>query len=270
MSITVQSDSAMAMDDWTVACDSIPTLIEEIVNAAFLVAATASTANCLARRETLAVAATELLSHLPPRLTGAPPPQSMPFSDEFSCALFAFDHRLAMLSELSGLTARTTSFRPDFQLIASNWQRAASQAQAILSRLEVEATPCFIAGIGEHIRLANLLLLAAALGESPCTDEEGAVFVPVPVERRGFFRATANRQVIFEINVSIQCAVMQNVSKQGLGVLGLNGAEPGNAVSLMIGPGHSVDGQIIWVQDHRAGIRFCQPLPLPLLDILTS
>ena len=247
--------------------DISPAIVDEIVNAAFLVAATSSTANCLARADS-GLAPAELLSYLPPRLTSKPADFADPAAENFVGALNAFDHRLAMLCEFSRLAVQSNDYKPDFAVIAITWRRAASQAKALITKLDAGSGSRLRVGNKEPIRLARLLLEAAEREESPCIDESGLVAVPVPIERRAALRLSASRIALFDLNGVIQQALVKNVSSRGLGVEGLDGAAAGNEILLMIGPSQSVAGQIVWVQGLEAGIRLDALLPQSFVSAL--
>jgi len=250
--------------------DDLKGFIQEILNAAFLVAASASIANYSAVHGLASTANNSMASHLPPPFKDKPDTSwtSLAVADHLQGQLQTLSETLVLVCEMSRLVASVGSYSPDLVVFADSWRRAANQALVIFAQLQEEPKIKSTEDLQLEVRLACTLLTAASRGDWPCIDEDGKVNLPVAVERRDSVRAHSGRYAFFDVGGSIQRAMVENVSGKGLGIFGLTGGEPGTTVTLMLAPGSTIDGQIVWVQGKQAGIRFAQPLPLPLLDAL--
>jgi len=250
--------------------DRATDLVQELLNTAFLVATSASIANHSAARGFVHADNKLLASYLPPRFKGKPErnSESTPVSDFLQGHMRLLSETIVSVCELSRLVINVDTCTLDQAIIANCWQRAASQVFPIVAQCQVEQNFESANDLQSKIRLALTLLTAVCRGDWPCVDEDGSVVLPVSIERRENVRAHSGRYAFFGVNGSIQRTLVENVSSQGLGIFGLDGATPGTPVTLMIAPGSTIDGQIVWVQGKQAGIRFDRLLPGPLVDAL--
>ena len=58
-----------------------------------------------------------------------------------------------------------------------------------------------------------------------------------------------------------QKVLVENLSKYGLCVWGVEGAAPDEDVKIALRPGQSLSGRFAWVDGKRAGISLDEPLP---------
>jgi hypothetical protein len=244
--------------------ESATGFIKDLLNTAFLIAASGSLANLAMAQGSVGDKARSIGSYLPPSRANLSAALSSLISSDSRERLQNLEENMRFVSELSRLEASTGADAPDLMVFAYSWRRIASQARTLLERLINELASYLPDAVLANARMAGRLLTAIASGGWPCFDESGEIQLPVPVERRGDQRAQSGRCVHLEVNDSIQRAVAENVSSHGLGLFGLTDVEIGNVVYLMLAPGSRQEGRVVWVQDHQAGIRFDRPLPTSL------
>ena len=101
---------------------------------------------------------------------------------------------------------------------------------------------------------------AAERGERPCVDPDGNVTVPGWAENRKAKRVAVNLPAIAYYRGLKQTVVIDNASKSGLGLAGLDGAIPGRMLSLAVEGGETLSGMIIWSRGKNTGIKLDEPL----------
>lgn len=104
------------------------------------------------------------------------------------------------------------------------------------------------------------LLRAAERGEQPCVDRDGNVTVPGWAENRQAKRVAVNLPAIAYYRGLKQTVVIDNASKSGLGLAGLDGAIPGRMISLAVEGGETLSGMIIWSRGKNTGIKLDETL----------
>jgi hypothetical protein len=151
--------------------------------------------------------------------------------------------------------------RMDIDAIADDGRQLAGDGVAAIRELALKlCTELREQSRARHQAGVDQLTRAEAVG-SPCTDGHGSVEVPVWADRRRSSRTRHGLQAHFEIDGSLQRAAVLDASEYGLGVLGLRDAVAGSRVSLLLGPGLSIGGRVVWVSGVRAGIELDVPLP---------
>ena len=104
------------------------------------------------------------------------------------------------------------------------------------------------------------LLRAAGRGERPCVDVDGNVTVPGWAENRKAKRIAVHSQVTVYYRGSKQTVVLDNVSKMGVGLKGLEGAIPGRMISMVLESGETISGMIVWSRSSSVGIKLDEQL----------
>jgi hypothetical protein len=273
--ISIPSPETLSPGDRSV--DHSATLIEDVLNASLLTAATASIANSISMSPSSPLPLTALVSCLPPLPISSPAYatrfESRWRDDEASTALAEFIEALRAARELSQLVSLSSargrhSLPTGVTLLASDWRSVARLADMLVRKL----LGIFNAELSELLcaraELTLRLLAAVCQGESPCIGETGQLSLPEPFERRSATRSTSQRDAYFSLHGGTQRAFVLNASRQGLGVRGLSNGQTGDPITLLAGSGLMATGRITWLRGDQAGIRFDQALPETLLSSL--
>lgn len=242
-------------------------VIIEFLNSAVLTAASAGVANAL-QNATNSLEMRLAVSCLPPRCEVFPKLRSKLSLDlrshEFAAAIGDFYSHLQPIRNLTQAAIRTSQLTADAMIdrrvLAIAWTDVAKCALDTLDREE-----CFIANACEGVQgrcvQVRELLTEATLGGTPCLGDDGSIDLPAWTERRLAKRIAHNIQVIFMISGTFQRCSVLDASEYGLGVLGLTNVSIGERVSLLMKPGHQIDGLIAWINGSRAGIELDEALP---------
>jgi hypothetical protein len=244
-------------------------LLEEILNSALLTAATASIANwMLAKKD--GTNRSNLTCYLPPI------PAFFQQSLLKVCVhidLFSVSSRLReyydRLELLRSLTLRFAAHCEEpgahdpvgIEVLSCAWQELAGACRAAVSELGEQLGEDGAMRNNERYHKVLEVLSEIELGYHPCVSADGVVTVPFWLERRALRRQQMNLQAYIVVGESIEKVAVLNASDKGIGVLGLANANTGTKVHLLVRPGFSIDGKVVWVKDGRAGIALEQPLP---------
>ena len=244
-------------------------LLEEIVNSALLTAATASIANwMLAKKD--GTSRSNLTCYLPP--VPAFFQQSLlklcVHIDMFSVSsrLREYYDRLELLRNLT-LRFAAQSEEPGahdsvgIEVLSGAWQELAGVCRAAVSELGEQLAEDETTRNNERYLKVLEVLSEIELGYHPCVSTDGVVTVPFWLERRTLRRKQMNLQAYIVVGESIEKVAVLNASDKGIGVLGLSNVSAGTKVHLLVRPGFSIDGQVVWAKDGRAGIALEQSLP---------
>ena len=241
------------------------TLLDELLNSALLTAATASIGNAIMSRKH-GTSRRMISAYLPPtpsffhgmRLLLSREPGMLQLSRRLG------DY-YANLQTLRELTARD-AMEPDtlevsIASLTDAWRQLAQAAENAIGTLADLLYPELKHQTNERRDLVLELLAQVSAGNSPCIDAYGTIRLPIWANRRSGQRVPKDLQAYFLVNESLQRAAVLDVSEIGIGVLGLRGASSGSRVTLLLGPGHSSTGRVIWVKATRCGIELDEPLP---------
>ncbi|CAN0305410.1 unnamed protein product, partial [Phaeothamnion confervicola] len=240
----------------------------EFLNSALLAATTCSIVNAIAN-DLPSSSRRNLSAYLPPVPTVFRLSHMRLCLDRrthgFASSLAGYYDRLHVLKCLAVNVANRAGWDREADLIeiadmAHPWRKLATEALATIEEFNgeqgVRAADC-----GERSDIVANLLARAGSGGSPCVDAFGKVRLPAWAERRGQNRSVRSLHAIFLTGEGFQGAAVMNVSEKGLGVLGLRDVSVGSQVSLLIKPGSSISGRIVWVNGARAGIELDETLP---------
>lgn len=257
---TVASDDTQAL---------LAGLLEELLNSALLTATTASIANWMLTNQQSATRR-NLSCYFPP---------SPSFFQQtilqlcvrgdtiaISSCLREYYDRLTFLRLLTLRYAECDGASADadpvsIEVLSGAWQELASAARVAV--LELGEATGIDKSANSHPRYLRVVELLAEiqLGYHPCVKHGGVVNVPFWTERRTLQRKHINLQAFIVVGECIERVVVLNASDRGIGVLGLLNAPTGTLVQLLIRPGLSIGGKVVWVDQDRAGISLEQPLP---------
>ena len=259
-----RGDSGRAVDELLLS------LFEDVLNASLLTAASASIAITIASSEVPVLPLTALVCCLPQsplvypdvinRLQARSDGDAVALELQDFISTMASARELSQLVSLSGRHGRN-SLPTGVTLLAADWRRVAVRALTLVDRLETMLTTKLPEPFPARAALAIDLLAAVCRGEAPCVDESGRLTLPTPFERRSTLRSRSRQFAHFLTRDGLQRALVVDVSRQGIGVLGLCNIEGGDRLTLLAGPGLEATGEIVWIDGQQAGVKFDQPLP---------
>lgn len=254
-------------------------LFEDVLNASLLTAATASIAISIASCEVTALPLTALVCCLPQnplarpevvdRLRASSDGESVILCLQDFTAAVTSARELSQLVSLSGRRGRD-SLPTGVSFLAADWRRVAVRALTLVDRLETMLATKLPEPFPTRAALAVDLLAAVCRGEAPCVDESGRLTLPAPFERRSAPRAQSGQYAHFLMRDGVQRALVLDVSRQGVGVLGLCNIGRGDRLTLLAGPGLEATGEIVWLDERQAGVKFDQPLLPAILSQLAQ
>ncbi len=249
-------------------------VLDELLNSALLAATSASIANWMAAKQDFSVRSS-LACYLPPVPTVFPQAALelclAPDTFHMSTALREYYDRLGFLralttnSEGSGVHGKG-SF--DVPTLIAAWQDLAAAARDALAEVIAHADADTARRSDERYRKVTELLSAVAAGQHPCVDASGLVTVPFWAERRSVRRTRVSLQAYLVVADGIQRVSVVDAGERSLGIVGLSGGVAGAKVQLLVKPGRSIAGKVIWSEGDRAGIALEEPLP-PDSSLLT-
>lgn len=252
-------------------------LFEDVLNASLLTAATASIAISIASSETTALPLTALVCCLPQNPLARPEVvDRLRVRSDGECVISELQEftlavtsarNLSQLVSLSGRRGRD-SLPTGVTLLAADWRRVAVRALTLVDKLETMFAAKLPEPFPTRAALAVDLLAAVCRGEAPCVGPSGKLSLPAPFERRTALRSQSGRYAHFLMRDGVQRAVVLDVSRQGVGVLGLSNIDRGDRLTLLAGPGLEATGEIVWLDEGQVGVKFDQPLPPAILSQL--
>lgn len=248
---------------------ALDVLYGELLNSALLTAATACIGNALLRQH-VGLDQRHILSYLPPAplmfSAARTTVRGYPGAIRLLSALGNYFDQLSFLREM---TARWLAEEQgadgacdaDIAPLADAWRSLAVCAHSAIVELEGRLSPDVRTVNSEKTKTVIELLVSSAAGEAPCVDTLGNVRMPNWVNRRSNSRAKRGIHAYLHINDGLQRVAVLDASEDGIGVLGAHGIEPGSRLALLLKPGHSIDGTVVWAKDARAGIKLDSRLP---------
>lgn len=183
---------------------------------------------------------------------------TIPGGSETASLLTHFDERLVALKAQAaafGSTLADDAFECRSPAIASQWRALAGELRSLLAHLAEFRPTAAGAAHGGMARVALAQLEAVAEGQAPFVDDNGRLVVPLVAERRNRARSSVSKHVFIAIGDSIQRVLVKDVATRGIGVWGLRGAAIGDKVRIMVAPGREIEGEVVWFEGLRAGIR---------------
>ena len=241
-------------------------LFEELLNSSLLTAASASIA-IWTLQHIRTGSPRNLACYLPPKPMLFPQTLlAFSISFDLSGSLRAYYDQLEFLRGLTlDYAENTAHHREDdldtLEMLSSAWQDLSATARQVASGLAAQVTPRILERHRDRYEKLMDLLSAIESGQHPCVDANGAVTVPFWAERRQLRRRSLNLQAYLVVGQSISRVAVINASVQGIGVQGLTEAKVGTVAQLLISPGQSITGTVVWVNEDRAGIALEKPLP---------
>lgn len=149
----------------------------------------------------------------------------------------------------------------EYQNLEEAWQHVCGMALVAISTLrEVLASVRFSRPpvSNEH---AEALLRSAKAGGRPCIGKDGSVTMPRWAESRMHQRHVTRQVARLFAGAREQEVMIENVSRSGFGLSGVEDCAAGQAVSIQVQSGERLKGRVMWSRDGRAGIQFETPLP---------
>lgn len=241
-------------------------LLDEMLNSGALTATTASIANAaLAKHAGVSEGLVAL--YLPPLPSLFPQARSklraMPHTCSLSILLSSYFERLAFLRDLTRSNiehVHSAATDQSFAAIARAWRMLAGDALEVLpefGRLQLRANEEQVRRMAQTLDL----LTRAECGGWPCVDAYGSITKPLWTERRSSNRTVKNLQVLFAVGDSLQRASVINASRSGLCVQGLQAIWVKARISLLVAPGRTIAGSVVWCKEGKAGIALDDELP---------
>ena len=241
-------------------------VLEEMLNSCVLTATASSVANA-AMAKHAGCSERMVAQYLPPpptlfsqsRLKLCTTPRTCSLSILLSCY---FD-RLVFLRDLTrNKIEQSPEAREDqsFAAVARAWRMLAGDALEALPEFEKLHTRADEERAQRINEIVDFLTRAEA-GCWPCVDAYGTVKIPFWAERRASQRRETNLQAFFTVGDSLQRASVIDASRNGLCVLGLQAIWVGARIYLLVAPGRSIGGTIVWCKDGKAGIELDGDLP---------
>lgn len=242
-------------------------VLDEMLNSGALTAAASSIANAaLARHASVNEGLVAI--YLPPLPSLFPQARLqlciMPRTCALSILLSSYFDRLAFLCDLTRnriehvqSAAADQSFAP----IARAWRMLAADALEALpefGRLQMQTNEQQVRRMAQTIEL----LTRAESGGWPCVDAYGSIKRPFWTDRRSTNRTEKNILALFAVGDSLQRASVVNASRTGLCVQGLKGIWVAARISLLVAPGRSIAGSVVWCKEDKAGIALDDVIPV--------
>lgn len=240
----------------------------ELLNSAQLTAATTSIANTMAIQPGL-LNDKVLSCYLPPvpklfpetlelneQDTGLALPAPLhAYYQELATQRMFIEHRCHPSKALSAVGDKGIS------AIAESWRGLATLALAAIHEMSSWTAASEWQPNLDRAELVSYMLRRAAAGDAPCINAFGAVEIPPWADRRRDARELRGFQAVLQVENNLQRVAVLDASESGIGVLGLVNAAVGTRVGLLIRPGTSLNGTVIWVNGARAGIKLDSHLP---------
>lgn len=107
---------------------------------------------------------------------------------------------------------------------------------------------------------AEALLRSAKAGGRPCIGKDGTVTMPKWAESRIHARHAINKTATLLIGDKSQQVSIENVSRSGVGLIGLQFGTCGDAVTLQLDSGEKLEGRIMWERSGRVGVQLVEML----------
>lgn len=108
---------------------------------------------------------------------------------------------------------------------------------------------------------AEGLLRSAKAGGRPCIGKDGVITMPKWAESRLHARRTISQTAELTIGGRSQQISIENVSRSGIGIGGLQSGTTGDVVTLRLATGETLSGRIMWERAGRAGVQLSDILP---------
>ncbi|MDZ4843301.1 MAG: PilZ domain-containing protein [Hyphomicrobium aestuarii] len=238
-------------------------LLGELLTSAFLTATTASIANAIiSRRWTRNT--NQFDCHLPQMPSLFPEARLRLCSTHLAlaCQLGEYYDHLNYLRDLSARVASKSQIEAEIAPIAQAWQALAMSAVTCINQLLQQLQDDARQVDEERALFVTDLLMRVTAGETPCVDAYGMAKIPAWADRRNETRTRRGLQAFLQLEDSLQRVAVLDASVDGIGVLGLQNAHVGARVGLLVKPGYTLDGTVVWVDGMRAGIKLNAPLPV--------
>ena len=229
----------------------IGALFEELLNSTLLTAASASIAIwTMARPDT--VRRRNLTCYLPPS------PQLFPqalltfcMSFDLTASLREYYDRLDFLRGLTFDYADDGEGNAPYdvasvEVLTGSWQDLALTGRKVAMEMATQISITDFKRHRERFDRVVELLAEIERGGHPCIDSAGTITVPFWAERRQLRRKPLNLQAYLAIGQRIERVAVINASSKGIGVAGLTGIKVGTVVQLLLSPGHSIAGSVVW------------------------
>ncbi len=144
--------------------------------------------------------------------------------------------------------------------LASTWRgtcrSAAAAVRHVASETEKDLPELYVLSAG----VLGRILDAAALGETPCINADGAPFLPALPQRRNSARRMLGQNArITAAGRTVQVYV-RDVSAGGFGLDQIPAFDPGQVLSVELASGRRFTGTVVWYKAGRAGIRLNRAL----------
>jgi hypothetical protein len=243
----------------------------ELERIALLIAVAGSIANAHAYKRTCSMALMDADTYLTPRFklldalhlfgkAGALEAAAAP-------ALSALHSKLAFTRDL--LSARTSPLGTvDPAAVSDAVRRLASLCFIVRNVVDRVVDPTEAYQAPAQRRQVDALLRAVAAGGMPCLDDDGTVSVPGWAERRIDGRARTDASVLVSFDGKLRWTTVTDVSRTGLGLVGLDGVLPGARLTVHTRNRTSHSAQVVWTLGDRAGLDLDRPMSRSTLEVL--
>lgn len=252
------------------ALNSLRCILVEIEEASVFVAITASIAGALAEGRSNLLTAQHLMGYMPasPEIyrRHIDTVLAAALSPSIILPLQAYHARLSYALRLTRAIvdagpAPSSSIRAsEFEKLEDAWRHVCGTALAAISTIRDTLASVRYTRPPVNNEHAEALLRSAKAGGRPCVSEEG-VRMPRWAESRTHTRHVTQTGARAFLPGSTQSVLIENASRTGLGLNGLEGAVVGTRLAIELPDGEQLVGKLMWVRGDRAGVQLEAMLP---------
>ncbi|MGE0054903.1 MAG: hypothetical protein AB7S74_11895 [Hyphomicrobium sp.] len=142
----------------------------------------------------------------------------------------------------------------EFEKLNEAWHRVCGTALAVIPAVrELMASVRFSRPPvnNEH---AEALLRSAKAGGQPCVADDGTMCMPRWAESRVHARQIVQRRARLLTPRGTSAVVIDNASRSGIGLSGVDGLAVGMALTIELDTGEKLPGKVMWGRAGRAGV----------------
>jgi hypothetical protein len=155
---------------------------------------------------------------------------------------------------------RTAFSRRDLQSILLPWTQTCLKAEHALASLERMTRHRLVSEYAQNAQIILAFLQEGARTDGSRLNEWGELSLPTLAQRRLHPRAVANRPCQLHVGGEALPATLQDVSRNGLGIVCSQALEPGSTVTVEFADGRKVQAKVARSQGKVTGLHLAVPL----------
>ena len=148
----------------------------------------------------------------------------------------------------------------EFERLEEAWRHVCGTALIAISVLRETLASVRFSRPPVNNEHAEALLRSAKAGGRPCIGKDGAVTMPKWAESRIHARHTISKTATMLLGDKSQKVAIDNVSRSGVGLSGLQFGTSGDVVTLQLDTGEKLAGRIMWERSGRVGVQLAEML----------